>query len=269
MMSKKPCFVEIGTDGVAMLFLDRPRVHNALDEPMIDGLLEHLNFLDAQTQVRVVLITSTGEHFCAGADFDWLAAHTGKSAEAVGRLGSKLAELMRSLYELSKPTIALVPGVAYGGGAGLVACCDIALASHDARFCFSEVRFGLIPATISPFVVRAIGARAARRYFLTADKFSADEAHRLGLVHEVMTAGRLRAGGDQLAGSIIAGGPNALKRTKELVDRVAAAPLGPQLISATAQWFADTLQTDEAQEGIAAFLEKRKAKWVADASSRP
>ena len=183
---------------------------------------------------------------------------------AVGedRVALKLAELMRTLHSHFKPTIALVTGATYGGGIGLVACCDIALASQDAHFCFSEVRLGLIPSVISPYVVRAIGERTARRYFLTAEHFDAQEAYRIGLVHNVETEGNLKERLNTFTDSLIAGGPCALTRTKELVDEIATVPLDDALVQKTAEWITQVRESPEAKEGISAFMEKRTSSWL-------
>jgi methylglutaconyl-CoA hydratase len=171
---------------------------------------------------------------------------------------------MRRLNELRKPTLALVQGPAFGGGVGLVACCDIAIAAESASFCLSEVRLGLIPAAISPYVIAAMGERAARRYFLSAERFSAAEAQRLGLVHEVLPDEQLEARGQHLAKALLAGGPRALQAAKKLISEVGRRPLDEDLVEDTARRIAGLRSGKEAREGIAAFLEKRKPRWRED-----
>lgn len=264
----KSCNLEIDPYGVASFTLNRPEVGNALDESLITEANACLEELDQDPRVRVVQFTANGENFCAGADIRWLRACTAQGSAAVCNMGDLLADFMRRVHDLSKPTIALAKGAAYGGGAGLLACCDIVLAASHARFCFSEVRFGLIPATISPYVIRAIGERAARRYFLSARKFSAKEAYRIGLVHELMPESELSQAANQIAHSVILGGPEALKRTKELVDMVACRALDPALTRDTSGWIAELVESPEGREGIEAFLEKRKPAWVREDQAR-
>ena len=260
-MNAQACLYQIDSDGIAVLSLNRPHVHNALDEATVNLLIKRLHELEENKAVRAIVLSSTGKNFCAGANLKWMLSSDDCLAEDEDPVAQKLAELMRSLHNHFKPTIALVTGATYGGGAGLVACCDIALASPDAHFCFSEVRLGLIPSVISPYVVRAIGERIARRYFLTAEHFDAQEAYRIGLVHEVVEESKLQERLNKITESLIAGGPCALTRTKGLVNEIATGPLDDTLIQKTAEWIAEVRQTPEAKEGISAFMEKRKASW--------
>lgn len=261
-MSEQPCLLKIDSTGIATLSLNRPDVHNALDEATVTLLIKYLHELEENTSVRTIVLSSTGKNFCAGADLKWMLSRDDYLAEGVDPVAQKLAELMQTLHRHLKPTIALVTGATYGGGAGLVACCDIAVASQDAYFCFSEVRLGLIPSVISPYVIRAIGERSARRYFLTAERFDAHEAYRIGLVHEVVDGNNLQQCLSKITDSLIAGAPCALTRTKEIVSGVATMPLDDDLIHKTAEWIAEVRQTPEAKEGLSAFMQKRKASWL-------
>ena len=261
-MAEQACYLQINPVGIATITLNRPKVHNALDELTIAMLMDYLGELDKNPSVRAVFLRSSGKNFCSGADLKGMRNSINQSAEENNRACQNLASLMWTLHHLSKPTIALVQGAAYGGGAGLVACCDIALAAKNANFCFSEVRLGLIPSVISPYMVKAIGTRTVRRYFLTAERFGAEEAYRIGLVHELVAAEKLSETANNFTQAFVAGGPNALARTKKLLEDVAAAPLDTALTVKTAQWLANVRQSEEAQEGMKAFLEKRKASWL-------
>ena len=247
--------------GVARITLDRVARHNAFDDGLIARLSDALETLAAAPHVRAVILAAAGKSFCAGADLDWMQRTAGYSrAENIADAG-RLARLMALLDRLPKPTVALVQGAAYGGGVGLVAACDIAVAAQGARFCLSEVRLGLIPAVISPYVVAAIGARAARRYFLTAEPFDAAEARRIGLVHEVVPGADLEAAGGRMVASLLANGPDAVAAAKRLIADVAGRPRDDALIEDTAQRIAEIRGGDEAREGMAAFLDKRPPRW--------
>ena len=267
-MSEQPCLLQINPDGIATLSLNRPDVHNALDEATVNLLIKYLHELEENTSVRAIVLSSTGKNFCAGADLKWMLSSDDALAEDEDPLAQKLAKLMQTLHRHFKPTIALVTGATYGGGAGLVACCDISVASQDAHFCFSEVRLGLIPSVISPYVVRAIGERTARRYFLTAEHFDAQEAYRIGLVHEVVEASNLQKCLNKITDSLLAGGPCALTRTKELVDQIATVPLDDTLIQKTAEWISEVRKTPEAKEGLSAFMQNRTASWLKSARDK-
>ncbi len=267
-MSEHPCLLQINSAGIATLSLNRPDVHNALDEATVNLLIKYLHELEENTLVRAIVLTSTGKNFCSGADLKWMLSSDDYMVEGEDSVGQKLAELMQVLHSHFKPTIALVTGATYGGGAGLVACCDIALASRDAHFCFSEVRLGLIPSVISPYVIRAIGERLARHYFLTAEHFDAHEAYRIGLVHEVVEGSNFQQCLNKITDALIAGGPCALTRTKELVDVISTAPLDDSLIQKTVEWIAEVRKTPEAKEGISAFIKKRNASWLRGAKGK-
>lgn len=258
----EPCTLAV-SDGVATLTLARPGVHNAFDEALIARLSAHLAALDADPAVRVVVLAGEGRSFCAGADLDWMRrmaefGHAENLADA-----QALAAMLHALDTLGKPTIARVHGAAFGGGVGLVAACDIAIAADTAQFALSEARLGLIPATISPYVIEAIGARAARRYFLTAERFSAAEAQRIGLVHEVVAADLLDARIATLVALLREAGPAAQRESKWLVRDVAGRPIDAGLIATTAERIADVRASSEAREGVAAFLARRKPAWAA------
>ena len=248
-------------DAVAMVTLTRPELHNAFDEALIAQLTATFVSLDDNPDVRAVVLAGEGRSFCAGADLNWMKRMAAFGHEENLRDASALAAMLRALYALSKPTIARVHGAAYGGGVGLVAACDIALAVPEATFALTEAKLGLIPATIGPYVIEAIGARQARRYFLTAERFAAAEALRIGLVHEVVAADRLDARIGELVASIKAAGPRAQLECKALIRGVAHRPIDDDVIAGTAEHIAAVRASPEGREGVAAFLGKRVAAW--------
>ena len=250
--------------GVARLTLDRPEVHNAFDEVLITELNEALWALGQDPAVRVVVLAAAGKSFSAGADLGWMQRMASYSYAENLRDAEDLASLMASLNTLSKPTLALVQGAAIGGGVGLVACCDIVVASETASFCLSEVKLGLIPAVISPYVVAKIGESAARRYFLTAERFSAERARALGLVHEVVPAEELESTGSKIIEALAAGGAQSQSAAKDLIRAVVGRPIDEALIEETAARIAQVRAGEEAREGIGAFLNKRKPRWTED-----
>jgi methylglutaconyl-CoA hydratase len=259
--------IRIDTDarGVATVTLARPEVHNAFDEATIAELTARLHAVDDDAAVRVVVLAAAGRSFCAGADLNWM-SRTARYTEQENRVDALgLARLMRTLSHLRKPTIARVHGAAFGGGVGLVACCDMAVAAREAVFALSEVRLGLIPAVISPYVIRAIGARAARRYFLTAERFGAEEAYRLGLVSEVVDADQLDAAIGLLVDQLLKGGPKAIEACKNLIDAVAARPIDNAVTEDTALRIAQQRASEEGRAGIEAFLSKHPPSWVSGA----
>ena len=260
-----PLFVqEIDKRGVARITLTRAEVHNAFNEVLIAELTAALDGMGQDPRVRVVVLAAQGRSFSAGADLNWMKAMAGYTRAENVEDARRLARLMRTLNDLPKPTLALVQGPAYGGGVGLVACCDIAVAIEEAKFCLSEVKLGLIPAVISPYVAAKIGAAAARRYFLTAEAFSAWEAERLGLVHEVVDRNALESKGRQIVDALLEGGPVAQEAAKDLIFAVAGSAVDDALIEETAGRIADVRASDEGREGIAAFLEKRRPNWQED-----
>lgn len=255
------------SNGVARLTLNRPEVHNAFNDALIAEMASALDALERDTQVRAVILGSNGKSFSAGADLNWMRAMASYSHAENLRDAEALGDLMHRLDSLKKPTIALVQGPAFGGGVGLVACCDIAIAGQRASFCLSEVKLGLIPAVISPYVVAAMGPRAARRYFLTAERFSAEKAMALGLVHEVVADDGLDAAAESLIAELLAAGPIAVQEAKDLIAAVAFRPPDAVLRQDTAERIARIRASDEGREGLTAFLEKRPPNWR-DANSR-
>lgn len=251
--------------GVATLTLNRPDRHNAFDDALIAEMTAVLVDLGRRARVRCVVLTGAGKSFSAGADLAWMRSTAGYSEERNLADARAMARLMHTLDGLPKPTIALVNGAAYGGGVGLVACCDIAIATEQAVFSLSEVKLGLIPAVIGPFVVAAVGARAARRYFQTAERFSAVEAKTLGLVHEVVGTPFLTAAGEKIVAALLDGGPMAQAAAKDLVRAVDGRPPA-EVLDDTARRIARLRVSAEGQEGLTAFLEKRPPAWRAGQS---
>lgn len=252
---------EIDTRGAATVWLNRPEVHNAFDDTLIATLTAELKRLEADNKVRVVVLAGRGKSFSAGADLNWMKRMATYSESQNRRDAEGLAELLRTLNFLKKPTIAAVHGNAYAGGVGLVACCDIVFAFEKASFALTETRLGLIPATIGPYVAAAIGERAARRYFLSAEAFTAQEAHRIGLVHEVCKAEQLPVLVSQMVDTLVACGPAAMRQAKDLIWRVGRGAIGAEMIAETAKRIAEIRVSPEGREGIASFLEKRKPSW--------
>jgi methylglutaconyl-CoA hydratase len=248
---------------IGLITMNRPERHNAFDDVLIAELTEALRSMEAEDAVRVVVLSGAGKSFSAGADLNWMKRMAGFSKEQNQRDAMALGALMRTLAHLRKPTIARVHGAAYGGGVGLVACCDVAIGTQAATFSLSEAKLGLIPAVVSPYVVAAIGERAARRYFLTSERFDAAEAWRLGLIHDMGTGDDDM---DEKIGAIVdamlACGPVAQREAKELIRAVAGKPLTSELMQDTAECIARVRASPEGREGVAAFLEKRKPGWI-------
>jgi methylglutaconyl-CoA hydratase len=248
---------------IGIITMNRPERHNAFDDALINELTDALRSMEADEQVRVIVLSGAGKSFSAGADLNWMKRMAGYSREENERDAMAMAALMRTLAHLRKPTIARVHGAAYGGGVGLVACCDVAVGSHNASFALSEARLGLVPAVISPYVVAAIGERAARRYFLTGERFDAAEGWRLGLLHEIAPAdGAMDDKIGEICDALLDCGPVAQREAKELIRAVANKPLHSELVQDTAERIARIRSSPEGKEGVAAFLEKRKASWV-------
>ncbi len=260
-----PLITDISGRGVATITLRRPDVHNAFDDELIERLRRELQGLENDPVVRVVVLAAEGKSFSAGADLNWMKRMAEYDRSENLEDAKNLGKLMATLYRMRQPTVALVQGPAYGGGVGLVACCDIAIASEAAHFCLSEVRLGLIPAVIGPYVIEAIGERQAARYMMTAEKFSAERARELGLVHEVVPADKLIEKRYEIVDALLKGGPRALSEVKNLVSYVSnSATQDEKVVRDTAGHIARVRATDEGQEGVAAFLEKRKPTWVKD-----
>ncbi|MBK7661035.1 MAG: enoyl-CoA hydratase/isomerase family protein [Betaproteobacteria bacterium] len=248
---------------VAIVTLNKPAKHNAFDDVLIAELTETLRSLEADDATRVVVLSAAGRSFSAGADLNWMRRMAGYSMDDNQNDSMHLAALMRTLCFLRKPTIARVQGPAYGGGVGLVACCDVAVASHEASFALSEGKLGLIPAVIAPYVVAAIGERSARRYFLTGERFTASEAWRLGLVHELaQDDGEIDERVGEIVDAMLACGPVAQREAKDIIRAVANRPITSELIQDTAERIARIRSSPEGREGVASFLEKRRAAWL-------
>ncbi len=248
---------------VATVTLDRPDVRNAFNDEVIAEITLAFVDLGAREDVRCIVLAAEGTAFCAGADLNWMRRMADYSrAENLADAG-KLAEMLRVIYECPKPTVTRVQGDVYAGGMGLVACCDVVVSVDTAGYCLSEVKLGLIPATISPYVIRALGARASHRYFLTAERFSAQEALRLGFVHEVVSADQLDIKVDEIAQALVKNSPNAVKVCKKLLRDVAYQSISQPLIAQTVAGIADIRSSPEGKEGVSSFLEKRKPAWLA------
>jgi methylglutaconyl-CoA hydratase len=249
--------------GVSTVTLNRPEVRNAFNEEVIAELTAVFLELGRRAEVRCIVLAASGTAFCAGADLNWMKRMAGYSRDENLDDASALARMLEVIYQCPKPTIAKVQGDVYAGGLGLVTACDIAIAADTAHYCVSEVRIGLIPATISPYLIRAIGARAAHRWFLTAERFGAAQATACGLVHEAVPAGDLDARVAALAHTLVQAGPEAIQACKKLLHDVAGQEMSDSLLQDTAERIADIRVTPEGREGIGAFLDKRKPNWLA------
>ncbi|WP_269620968.1 enoyl-CoA hydratase/isomerase family protein [Zhongshania sp. BJYM1] len=261
-MSENIILYQLSNSGIATITLNRPEIHNAFDDTVIAALTTAFKQADEDPAVRAVVLASTGKSFCAGGDLNWMRRMATYTFEENLRDSNMLAEMLRTLNSLSKPTIARVQGAAYGGGVGLVACCDMAVASPEAVFCLSEVKVGLIPATIGPYVVRAIGQRASRRYFTTAELISAQKVLDLGLVSEVVASNELDECIAGITKNLLRNGPRSVGEAKRLVLDVADGEIDAAMIADTSQRIAETRGSDEGREGLTAFLEKRKPAWI-------
>lgn len=255
--------VETDERGVATVTLNRPEVHNAFDDTLISDLTSAFQNLDRDPDIRVLILTGAGKSFSSGADMNWMRAMASYEAEQNIEDALRLAELLAVLNTLHTPSIAMVNGAAFGGGVGLVACCDIAVASDAARFSLSEVRLGLVPAVISPYVISAIGERQARRYFLTGEVMDAKTAQRCALVHEVCAADALKIRVAEITDALLSGGPAALRECKALIANIShkGVTASQALKHRTAELIAQLRVSDEGQEGLSAFLDKRPPAW--------
>ncbi|MEM9093835.1 MAG: enoyl-CoA hydratase-related protein [Pseudomonadota bacterium] len=260
--------LQVSRDGVAALVqLERPDVHNAFNQVLIAELIDVFNSLGADPTVRVVILSGAGKNFCAGADLDWMRAARDWTEEQNRADAANLAQMLRTIAECPKPVVARVQGAAFGGGVGLAAAADICLASPNAKFCLSEVKLGLTPSTISPHVMQAMGAREARRYWLTAEVMDANTAREVGLVHETLASEEAMDIRIQELVSLFAGNaPGAVSETKELIRMVAASENDQDLDQETAARIARRRVGAEAQEGLAAFFDKRRPNWAAEAN---
>ena len=243
------------------IWMARPEVHNAFNEALIDDLTAAFAAADADPEVRAIVLAGEGKNFSAGADLNWMRQQGTAALEDNLADARRLAELYRTIAQCETPTLARVHGAALGGGMGLAAACDICVASTTAQFATSEVRLGIIPAVIAPYVVRAIGERQAYRYFQTAERISAERAYEIGLVHEVVPAAELDTMIEEIIAELLAGGPRAQSAATDLIRAVANRPVDAEVIEDTARRIASLRSTAEAQEGLSAFLEKRGPRW--------
>jgi len=249
-------------NGVSVIRMNRPQVRNAFNEAMIAELTRAFQAADADKNVRAVVLAGHGPAFCAGADLNWMKKMSGYSPEENRADAMELATMLNMIYMMNKPTVARVHGPAFAGGMGLVAACDIAVAAAGAEFCLSEVKLGLTAATIGPYVVAAMGERHARRYFLTAERFGAAEALRIGLVHNVVPMAELDACVDALLSHLLAASPAAIAASKELIRSVARGAIDQDMIAGTAARIAAARASADGKEGVRSFLEKRKPAWA-------
>ena len=250
----------VGT--LATVTLNRPDVRNAFNETTIAEITAAFTELGADQSVRAIVLAANGQSFCAGADLNWMKKMADYTHEENLADAGQLATMLHTIYTCPKPVIAKVQGDCYAGGMGLVAACDIVVTVDSANFCLSEVKLGLIPATISPYVIKAMGENAARRYCLTAERFSAAEAYRIGFAHEVVAAEMLDARVAELVKALVGNSPNAVKQAKALVRDVGGREITAELIAATVQGIAQVRASDEGREGVRSFLEKRKPDWL-------
>ena len=250
--------------GIVEVTLNRPEIHNAFDDQLIAEITTTFKALAQDDEVRVVILSAEGRSFSAGADLNWMRRMADYTEEENYQDSLKLAECMYSIYQMPCPVIASVQGAAFGGGVGLVACCDIAIASKHASFCLSEVKLGLVPAVISPYVIKAMGRRQAQRYFVSAEKFNVKEARKMGLVTEVTEPEQLAEAVMGVATQIASNGPEAVIAAKKLINTVADQPINQTLNSQTARIIAQIRASEQGKEGVSAFLGKRPPDWLED-----
>lgn len=262
-MNEKYETIQVSCDSrdVWTISLNRPKVHNAFNEEMIQEFSHVLEALGADHSVRILILRGNGKSFCAGADLNWMQRAARFSAEENRADAMKLGKMLHLLYTIPRPTIAVVQGSIFGGGVGLAASCDLAIAADNSVFSLSEVRLGLIPAVISPYVVSAIGGKAAKRYFLTGERFDAETAVSLGLVSCNCNLEQVESQLQHFVGELLQGGPESQGKSKELIDNVRSREADSELIELTANAIAQVRTTKEAREGIAAFFERRKPDW--------
>jgi methylglutaconyl-CoA hydratase len=258
---KEPLLTSLDKRGVATLTLNQASTHNALNRKLVEALIENISHFQVDSNVRIIVLKSEGASFCAGADLRAMKKMANASLQKNREDAELLAKLMRTLYNSKKPTMSLVQGPTYGGGIGLVACTDIALVSENVTFCFSETKLGLAPAVISPYIIQAIGIRAAKAYFLSAMPFDAHAAFDMGLCHAVVKFNALEATAEKWIKSILQNGPLALKATKRLFNTLSPFQISPEVIDFTTENLAKLRVSDEGQEGVTAFLEKRLPAW--------
>ena len=246
---------------VAKIFLNRPEVRNAFNDGVITELAETFTRLGQDPGVRVIVLGGHGKAFCAGADLNWMKSMAGYGWEDNRADATRLAEMLWAIYSCPLPVVGRLHGDCYAGGMGLAACCDVLVAAEGMHFCLSEARLGLLPATISPYVMRAMGEQAARRYFITAERFSAAQAREMGFVHELVAPEALNAKVDEIVALLVANGPAAVKACKRLVQDFAGREITPDLRAETARRIADIRASEEGKEGVQAFLNKREPAW--------
>ncbi len=261
-MSDAPLQTDRRADGVVWITLNRPEVHNAFDEHLIAALTTELEALGDAESVRAVVLTGAGKSFSAGADLNWMRRMAGYRQAENEADAMALARLMQTLHELPKPTVAMVNGAALGGGVGLVCCCDVAIAGERAVFGTTEVRLGLIPAVIGPYVVAAVGQRYARWLMISGERIDAAEAQRIGLIHQAVPDAELSHFVESFLRELVHNGPRAMAEAKRLVLDLAGRPISPELIGETARRIARIRASEEGREGVAAFLDKRKPRWI-------
>jgi methylglutaconyl-CoA hydratase len=250
------------TDRIGQVTLNRPDLRNAFNEQSIAELALAFDELGRNELVRAIVLAANGPAFCAGADLNWMKKMAGYSDSENRADAMRLADMLRTIYTCAKPVVAKVQGDCYAGGMGLVAACDVVVSVDTANFCLSEVKLGLIPATISPYVIKAMGEQAARRYFLTAERFDAQEAHRIGFVHEIVPAADLDTKVAGIVQALANNSPNAVREAKTLVREIAGAPVTEALLEDTANRIAGIRASLEGREGVASFLEKRRPSWL-------
>jgi len=256
--------ITISTAGhCATITLNRPEVRNAFNDEVIAELTAAFTRLGKEPEVRAIVLGAVGPAFCAGADLNWMRRMADYSHAENKLDAAQLAEMLRVIYTCPKPTVARIQGDVYAGGMGLVAACDMAVSVDSANYCLSEVKLGLYPATISPYVIRAMGARAAHRYFLTAERFDAAEALRIGFVHAVVAADQLDAKVGEITGALVNASPNAVRECKTLLHDVVGKDIDAALIARTVQGIASIRASTEGKEGVQSFLHKRKPNWLA------
>jgi len=253
----------ITTGPVSRVTLNRPEVRNAFNDEVVAELTQAFTALGKDPQVRAIVLAAEGPAFCAGADLNWMRRLADYTHEQNLADAATLAEMLRVIYTCPKPTIARIQGDVYAGGMGLVAVCDMAVSVASANYCLSEVKLGLYPATISPYVIRAMGARAAHRYFLTAERFDAQEALRIGFVHEVVDPAQLDAKVEALSQALVSASPNAARSCKALLQDVAGREIDAALVARTVAGIANIRASAEGKEGVQSFLQKRKPNWLA------
>ena len=254
--------------GVATVTLNNPEKHNAFDDGVITALIQVFMHLSKRDDVRVMVLASTGKSFSAGADLGWMKRMASYSYEENLADANALANMLKTLNFMPQTTIAQIQGAAFGGAVGLASCCDIVIASNKASFCLSEVKLGLIPATISPYVVNAMGQKACRRYFQTAERFFADKALMLGLVDEVVELDDLPAAVDNMISTLLSNSPAAIRQAKQLALDVAYQDIDDALLNITSERIASIRVSQEGQEGLSAFFEKRAPKWQQEPSEQ-